>query len=162
MRIILLMVLLVLITSCSDKKNGEVKIMDDSLRKDIKDIENVKLYFGHQSVGFNIIDGIEDILKKLPYANINIVDIDKDRELSENYIAHSQVGKNTQPNSKCDAFSKKLNEDLLSQTEIALLKFCYVDIRYPSNVEEVFSYSPQAPNQSTIYCDPTTWVGFGL
>ena len=33
-----------------------------------------KIYFGHQSVGFNIIDGIKDLMKENPQIKLNIIE----------------------------------------------------------------------------------------
>ena len=141
MRPILLILLSLLIISCSNnKKIGEVKIMDESLKNDLQTIQNAKIYFGHQSVGFNIMDGVEDILKEAPEVKLNIIDIDKSNELPEGYFAHSKAGQNTQPNTKCDAFAEKLGGEFLNNTDIAFLKFCYVDMLANSDPQEVFDY----------------------
>ena len=33
-----------------------------------------KIYFGHQSVGFNIMDGVQDLMKEHPAIKLNIVE----------------------------------------------------------------------------------------
>ncbi|BBO88550.1 hypothetical protein [Desulfosarcina ovata] len=79
--------------------------------KDIPDaswekLSQKKIYFGHQSVGYNIIDGIKDLMKENPKIKLNIVETKDVNGIKGGFLAHSTVGKNTDPKSKIDDFNK--------------------------------------------------------
>jgi len=137
-----IVVILLLFMSCSQQSvnEGDLKIMDQSVIDNLKSLEKFKIYFGHQSVGYNIVDGIADLVKKAGNKNINIIESDGTGELPEYFFAHSAVGKNTEPNSKCDAFSGVLNEEFTQKLDVALLKFCYIDIRADDDPKAIFEY----------------------
>lgn len=113
----------------------------------IKDIPNSsweklsqkKIYFGHQSVGFNIIDGIKDLMKENPQIKLNIVETSEHKNFDNPIFAHSRVGSNKDPNSKTDAFAELMNKGICDRMDIAFFKFCYVDIDGQTDVQEVFT-----------------------
>lgn len=98
-----------------------------------------KIYFGHQSVGFNIIDGIKDLIKENPQVKLNIVETADQADFNDGLFAHSKVGKNTDPGSKIDAFANILDKGIGKKADIAFFKFCYVDVRTETEVRNVFS-----------------------
>lgn len=98
-----------------------------------------KIYFGHQSVGFNIIDGIKDLMKENPAIKLNIVETPSPSDFNKGVFAHSRVGKNVDPESKADEFVKIINK-LGNNIDIAFFKFCYVDINSQTDVNKVFKH----------------------
>jgi len=97
-------------------------------------------YFGHQSVGFNIIDGIKDVMKEHPQIKLNIVESSDAADLRVGTFEHSRVGKNVEPKSKIDEFVQFLKNGIGNKANFAFLKFCYVDIRGESDVNDIFAY----------------------
>ena len=98
-----------------------------------------KIYFGHQSVGFNIIDGIKDLMKENPQIKLNIVETADQSDFKLGLFAHSRVGKNVDPKSKIDEFAKFINNGIGGKADAAALKFCYVDIRTDADTKIVFT-----------------------
>ena len=97
------------ITACNGGKMTEEKVHFTSI-KDLPPsswtkLSQKKIFFGHQSVGFNIIDGIEDLVKENPQIKLNIVETSDVADFDAPLFAHSRVGKNKDPKSKIDAFS---------------------------------------------------------
>lgn len=133
----LLILLLILVNSC-DNKSGVYKMNDNDLGN-ISILKDKRIYFGHQSVGNDIISGIEQIKKEKDGFEINIIDLNESIELPSTFFAHSNIGENENPNSKCDAFSTVLN-NYGESFDIALMKFCYIDINRDSDVNEMFKY----------------------
>jgi hypothetical protein len=97
-----------------------------------------KIYFGHQSLGNNIISGINSILSTSPSIKLNIRMIHENERLSEPVFAHSQIGKNKDPELKINEFDRILNSGVGDTLDIAILKFCYVDIHKRTKLKEVF------------------------
>ena len=98
-----------------------------------------KIYFGHQSVGFNILDGIRDIMKDNPQIKLNIVETTKNEDVKDGIFAHSRIGKNSEPISKVDSFSKIMASGFGTTVDVAFMKFCYVDFSGKTDVAAVFS-----------------------
>ena len=112
--------------------------------KDIQDstwkkLSEKKIYFGHQSVGFNIIDGIKDVMRENPQIKLNIVETSDPSEFNTRLFAHSRVGKNTDPKSKIDAFANTMETGMGEKADIAFFKFCYVDVTARTDVEKLFA-----------------------
>jgi hypothetical protein len=110
--------------------------------KEIDELVNKKIIFGHASVGRNIISGLKDIiadddrLKKL-----HIRELKTDDQLNESGFFDFIVKKNGFPKQKCDHFRKVLkDQNLGSKVDIAFFKLCYVDIEEDSNVQKIFDH----------------------
>jgi hypothetical protein len=98
-----------------------------------------KIYFGHMSVGYNIIDGLKDIIKENRHIELNIVETTDYVDFKVPLLAHSRVGKNTDPLSKMNAFSNIMKRGVGGKADIAFLKFCYIDFMADANVEKIFN-----------------------
>lgn len=97
------------------------------------------VYFGHQSVGFNILQGIEAWSAETGVP-IDIVDTRNFSEADHPALIHFGIGQNEDPNSKTDDFVSVLSEMGEDTGAIALFKFCYVDFHDESDVDPIFDY----------------------
>jgi hypothetical protein len=151
---------LTLILSCSGEKMETQKVTYNSL-KDIPDatwekLSKKKIYFGHQSVGFNIIDGVTDLMKEYPKIKLNIVETSDSKDFASGVLAHSRVGKNTDPKSKIDDFAKYIDQGIGSKADAAALKFCYVDMSSNTDIAKVFDeYKSEVEKLRQNYPDLT-------
>lgn len=102
-------------------------------------LSSMKIYFGHQSVGYNILDGIKAIIKENPQIALNIVESIDFESHNSGALFHSKVGQNTDPKSKMDDFEKILTSKKSDQIDVAFLKLCYVDITANSKPQEIFA-----------------------
>ena len=143
MRVLLpLLAILVVFGSCSKQSHeGPVVRIDQGLAEDLKAIEGKRIYFGHQSVGKNIMDGVKDLLSAVPQVHINLVMYNRGFMEKAPFFAHSKIGENREPTAKCEAFKSVLSTlDSVSPVDIALMKFCFVDFTPETNVRELFDY----------------------
>jgi hypothetical protein len=151
------------ITSCSGDKmepttNKTLLSIKDVPTESWEKLSQKKIYFGHQSVGFNIIDGIKDVVKENPQIKLNIIETENPADFGTPLFAHSRVGKNTDPKSKCDAFARFMDKGLGNKADIAFLKLCYVDIFPGTDVKKVFAeYKSTMSDLRTKY-PQTTFV----
>lgn len=99
-----------------------------------------KIFFGHQSVGLNIIDGIRDLMAGYSTIRLDIRETSNLIDLLKPVFAHSLIGRNTDAKSKIDHFRKILDGGIGEVADIAMLKFCYVDIDRNTDVESLFEY----------------------
>jgi len=112
--------------------------IDDVPREHWTKLAEKKIFFGHQSVGYNIIDGIADILNEHDYIKLNIIEAREPSAFDQPVFAHSQVGMNTKPFSKIKRFVEIMDSGVGSKVDIAFFKFCYVDIMRDSDPEKIF------------------------
>jgi hypothetical protein len=96
------------------------------------------IYFAHQSVGDNIIDGIKDIQNQYSEISLNIRDISNESNLPFLGFSHSSIGKNGDPISKINDFDTKLSNGIGKSSDIAFLKLCFWDIRRNTDIKAVF------------------------
>ncbi len=119
--------------SASSQSDGAVTVAV------LKKVAEKRIYFGHQSVGLNIIDGINNILKEHQGAELRIAKTKDPLALNSPVFAHSMVGENEDPVSKINDFVRSIDTGIGGKAEIAFFKFCYVDITRNTDVEEVFT-----------------------
>ena len=98
-----------------------------------------KIYFGHQSVGYNIMDGVRYIMKENPQIKLNIVETNDPARFNVPLFAHSSIGKNEDPRSKCEDFDNVIAKKIAGKVDIAFFKFCYVDIVSNTDVNKLFA-----------------------
>lgn len=114
-----------------------LKAIDESaLRK----LSENRICFGHQSVGFNILEGVKDIMRDNPKVKLKIIETQNREDYQSPVLGHFKVGKNEDAKSKCDHFVQTVEQKIGSKADIAFFKFCFVDVTASSNVMEVFSY----------------------
>lgn len=90
-----------------------------------------RVFFGHQSVGENLIQGLRCMGNRVP-----IVDTFPN---SEDYgLWHNRLGQNARPESKLQDFADKLKDGTGTWCEMALMKLCYVDITARTDVEQLW------------------------
>jgi hypothetical protein len=130
-------------SGCGDTtmKPSDISLQSASITHNAWDeLSKKKIYFGHMSVGYDIIAGINYIKKINPSIKLNIQET-KNPELIKNGIfAHSANGENTRPKSKIDSFVKTMEAGLGQKVDIAFFKFCYVDFEENTDVNDLFGY----------------------
>jgi hypothetical protein len=127
------------VVSCHRDNDTGTQTMDNKIiHSQLQQIQHKKIYFGHQSVGNNIINGLKDLAKSYPDVNINFISINTPTQLPPDYFADSYIGENTKPETKCTSFAKQIDGTFSGNLDIAFMKFCYVDIQAESDVESVF------------------------
>jgi hypothetical protein len=115
--------------------NGGKMLENKNLLPSIKDVPTEKweklaqkkIYFGHRSVGNNILDGIKDVMKENPKIRLNIVETTDQADFNVGLLGHSPIGDNGDPISKINAFADIIENGLGKKVDIASLKFCFAD-----------------------------------
>lgn len=97
-------------------------------------VSELRLFFGHQSVGANILDGLLEL--GIPNRDIRG---DGESATSGNVpIQHAFVGRNEHPEEKITDFAEMVNSGELGEIDVAMLKFCYVDAGNELGAQEIF------------------------
>ena len=99
-----------------------------------------RIYFGHQSVGRNIVEGLSALAAEQPALALRIVESRSPGALAGPALAHARNGRNEEPLTKIRDFAETLDAGGLgATTDIALFKFCYVDFHPGTDVEAIFA-----------------------
>src|SRR5688500_12337428 len=86
-----------------------------------------RIFFGHQSVGGNLMEGVQGVLAEHSSIPLRVVEISSPSELSTPAFYHAAIGTNGEPATKLAAFREIVTEGM-GDRGIAVLKFCYVDV----------------------------------
>ncbi|RJQ23900.1 hypothetical protein C4565_10490 [Candidatus Parcubacteria bacterium] len=119
-----------------------------------------KIYFGHQSVGVNILEGMQSVIIEYPQINLKIMEITQATSAQEGVFAHSTVGQNEDPFSKIDAFTNYINSRQGKRWDIAFFKFCYIDINAATDINKLFVSYKNALNEVASKHPTTTFIHF--
>lgn len=98
-----------------------------------------RIFFGHQSVGGNIMDGVADVLRDRPALGLRVAAGEDALADGQAGFAHGAVGRNGDPGRKTDDFAKLVEGPLRGRVDVAFHKYCYVDITESTDVPAVFA-----------------------
>ncbi|MDH5570130.1 MAG: hypothetical protein OEY89_00095 [Gammaproteobacteria bacterium] len=140
---IISLVFILVLSACGGENMSEkINFQNIDNKISIEEINNIsskKIYFGHQSVGFNILDGVEDLLKENQGAQLNIIKSRNASVFEKPVFAHSPIGENSDPELKLMDFKNAIDNGIGQHVDIAFMKFCYLDINKTTDIEKVFS-----------------------
>lgn len=97
-----------------------------------------RIYFGHQSVGANIVDGIRDLSGEAGVTLSILEDRGAGAASDSPGLVDAYVGQNTRPLSKIEAFERAMSDGWADHLDVAFFKFCYVDFDAASDVQAIF------------------------
>ncbi len=120
-------------------ENRTVANLDILSDQQVANLATKKIFFGHQSVGNNIIQGIRELESEDPRLKLNIVKSADPQAVSGPAFVEFELGHNGSPQSKLDAFAAVLNQGMGAQGGIAILKFCYADIDTSTDIQNLFA-----------------------
>jgi len=130
-----------------------------------------RIFFGHQSVGADIIDGIHDIMNQFSRVRLSIKRTRAPKDFDRPLFAESCIGRNENPKSKIDDFLAIIENGVGSKVDIAFYKLCYVDIGPATDVEALFTYykavmdrlQEEFPHVRFVHCTvPLTKMDSGI
>lgn len=132
------------------------KVPQETLEK----LSGKKIFFGHKSVGNNIIDGINIVLSEFDRLSIKVIETDDISSYSTGVFAHSKLGENSFPKTKFDSFFNVLQNESNKDLDIAFVKLCFVDIKQDTDINELFEYYKKTifeikskfPNIKIVHC----------
>lgn len=106
-------------------------------RADLQTLSKHKVFFGHQSVGDNLLEGLQRVAKEAQVP-LNVKLTDGSGRLEGAVIAHTHVAENTQPLKKLQSFERAM-VNVGGDVQLALVKFCYIDFNPNTDVGQLFT-----------------------
>lgn len=123
---------------CSDdmaEKN--VAVIDSLDNVNWEKINNVSLFFGHKSVGSNLVEGLMIVKEKYAQFNLPVYDLGEEYNGGPG-LYQKMIGENRDTDSKMnDFFAHETN--FSTEGSIVGMKFCYIDITRNTDVNALFA-----------------------
>lgn len=107
------------------------------VEEDLATLAGRRVFFGHQSIGANILDGVRELVASRR-ARLGVVGLEDVGDFPAGTIAHALVGENGRPDLKLDEFARLLSHAPLSTVDVAMVKFCYADFDSETDPRAVF------------------------
>ena len=105
-----------------------------------RDLAAKRIYFGHQSVGENVMEGVADLVRAEPRIGLRVRAGEAALDDSGGVFAHGRVGRNGEPGLKTDDFARRIEGPLRGRVDVAFHKYCYADILESTDVPAVFDH----------------------
>jgi len=97
-------------------------------------LEKKRVVFGHQSVGNNILSGVEQLAAR---DGIKLA-IHKQRTApTANGISHFGIGENGNPKSKIQDFAAAIDAGAAQGADVAMMKLCYADFNADTDAKQM-------------------------
>lgn len=107
-------------------------------------LARTRIYFGHHSVGCNLIEGMTEVMAQRPGIQIPIREATDPGLIGSPGLTHGGVGTNRDPDSKIRGFEDLLSGGAGARLDIVFFKFCYVDIGAETDVNGLFGRYTQS------------------
>ena len=106
---------------------------------DLTAVARTRVFFGHFSVGMNVLNAIPGV-----YADHGVSAPPIEQGCAEpgpngGFIAHQFIGENHKPQLKLEDFDRTMRGGMGRQVDVALMKFCSVDITTSTDVDALFA-----------------------
>lgn len=111
------------------------------------ELEGRTIFFQHESVGNNILDGIRDLARH--NSKVNVV-ISEDTSLNPGpgvLLLHGRLGRNGDAIAKMDNFRSILERGTGNRVDIALVKLCYLDVTATTDIERLAKHYTEAMDE---------------
>lgn len=152
---------------CSSELNGEEKMVgiSDIRYKEVTEgswteLSGRKVFFGHQSLGADIIDGVAHLKEESESIDFDIKESRLPVQAPRGILVHDRIGQNGTPESKIDDFVSLLTGEFGETVDIGMMKMCFVDVDGTTNVDFLFEYYADAvaeletkrPDLTIVHC----------
>ena len=102
-------------------------------------LSSMKVFFGHQSVGANILQGVEELAAEDGAPRLRVVRSRSPQSMEGPGIVETPIGTNGDPSSKARDFSAAMEQGVGGAGAIAMYKYCYLDFTPSTDVRAVFA-----------------------
>jgi hypothetical protein len=138
--------LIILVAGCASGDSGPPPI--EPVTVDPGNLPQLRVFFGHQSVGGNLLDGIEAVAPQL-----EVVPLDTAPPTGGAFI-EGRIGHNQHPATKDRAFLEALTG--LGAVDLALYKYCYVDVGPETDPVALFAEYTRTLDAAPVRTVPVT------
>ena len=115
-------------------------------------VREESVFFGHQSVGANVLDGLAEI------GGAGLVHEIGESPDAKPGVFHALIGRNEHPDAKIADFERLMRDGVAESVDIAFMKFCYVDAGHSLTAGEIFDAYTAAMERLEAEYPATTFV----
>lgn len=112
---------------CEQGGHATREVPMDQVRADLLTVSQSRVFFGHHSVGNNIIKGVQALAAKAGVP-LRVEEVQTAAPVAGPGLFHGKVGENLAPDSKIQDFAARLESPADPPFDVAVFKFCYVDL----------------------------------
>lgn len=116
--------------------DGENYKVPSASKVDLEAIASAKVFFAHQSVGFNMLDAAPEVYADAGLAPPSVAQTTGAPTSAQ--IVHVKIGHNGDPLGKIEEFDAIMRAGMADAVDVAVLKLCYVDIVVGTDVQVIF------------------------
>ncbi|MEP7022222.1 MAG: hypothetical protein ABJB47_00080 [Actinomycetota bacterium] len=106
---------------------------------DLAKVSRTKVFFGHQSVGMNVLDGVPGVFAAHGMGAPAIEQGGTGPGTDAGFVDHAFIGENEKPELKIADFDAKMRSGIGQQADVAVMKLCYIDIMRDTDINALFA-----------------------
>ncbi|HET7788294.1 MAG TPA: hypothetical protein VFL36_20140 [Myxococcales bacterium] len=110
---------------------------EHDVRAQLQVVAGRSVFFGHQSVGMNLIEGLRELSAEQGVP-LRVVEAKGRLDVTAGTFAHSYIAENGDPMHKLRSFAQAL-DGAAAEPALALMKFCFVDFRPDTDARALFA-----------------------
>jgi hypothetical protein len=126
-------------TNKEGSMTSQGRVASDITTDDLAKVSRTKVFFGHQSVGINVLDGVPGVYATRGMAAPTIEPGGTRPGQDGGFVDHAFIGENEQPLLKIQDFDAKIRSGIGQHVDVAIMKLCYIDIRSNTDVDALFA-----------------------
>ena len=143
---------------------------DLTLRPQLERIAAGRVFFGHQSVGNNVIAGLRELADSARVP-LRIAEVKGGAPMAARTFSHAFVADNGDPHRKLRSFEQALEaQPPANFPDVAMLKFCYVDVKgntdpvalFERYRAEIDALRKARPGVVIVHVTMPLWVDTGI
>jgi len=106
---------------------------------DLAKVSRTRVFFGHQSVGMNVLEGVPAAYTAQGMTAPPIEQESARPSTDSGFITHAFIGENEKPLLKIQDFDARMRSGIGQQVDVAMMKLCYIDIRSDTDTGALFA-----------------------
>jgi hypothetical protein len=111
---------------------------DPALRAQLEQLAQRRVFFAHQSVGANLLEGLQALAQDNGVA-LQVRDVARDPNVPNQTFGHVFVGENGKPLAKLDEYRDRLTKQRSTAPDLAMVKLCFLDFTADTDPNAVFA-----------------------
>jgi hypothetical protein len=96
-----------------------------------------RTYFGHQSVGENLVEGLLELARN-EQVTVPVTSATGPETFASPGLVHERLGENEKPLTKIEAFERAVEQGVGGRADLAFFKLCYIDFNGATDVDVIF------------------------
>lgn len=116
----------------------EAYLIPAATESQLEQSANLRVFFGHQSVGANLLDAVPAVYASTGLSAPEIFVSEKPQVSSGGYLQHTFIGRNGDPLGKIAEFDRIMRGGVANEVDAAALKLCYADFHSGDDTKTVF------------------------